>query len=594
MSRIPTQSMRTRKIIAFATSILFILVAFMIITAAILPYTTLKALAGSFMPDGNFKTLTENNVIIFRILLGWIGLSFAVAGVVIVSGHVQYVTGWLHQYFVDLWQYLNDLRPRTKELFPILLMSLVIVCAATIRMDHLNEPISHDEAYTYVVYSSTSVFNIVTNYQKPNNHVLNSLLIRLSARLFGGPPWAVRLPALIAGLLLIVSTYALARQIYDKYTGLLSAILVAILPGAIQYSTRGRGYVFVAFFTMFSLLLANYLRKKDNLFAWSLLAICSALGFYSVPVMIFPFGMVFSWLFLENLFDNTKPTDVKIKFVRNWIFTGIISAALVLLLYTPIFIYSGLKSVFSNPWVLPEPWRGYIVSIPSRAMDVWHDWTVGLPFILGVLFLIGFCLSLLLHRKITRTRFPMQLAAFLAIGILVLIQRPRDETKIWTSLQAPFMIWCAAGIMGLIHMIPIKSSRKAFLATGIVLIALLATSVTAFRIFPHLRDNWVAKGPVENTANAIKTQLTPSDLIIVDAPFDASIWYYSKINGVSEAYFYQSRPFEHLFVIVSPTNGQTLQSILLSRGPEIDLVNTASAQLAFSIGFLETYIVPHR
>jgi uncharacterized membrane protein len=586
--------MRTRKIITLTVAILIIVVAIIIIAIAFLPYPTLKSLADSVMPDGNFKALNENNVIVFKILLGWIGLSMGIAGAIIACGYFHQVIAWLHQYSLDMRQFVMELRPKTKDFFAIIFLLLVLVCAATIRADQLNGQITHDEAYTYVVFSSTSIFNIVTNYHLPNNHVLNSLLIDLSTHLFGAQPWAVRLPALIAGLLLILATYAIARQIYGKYTSLLSAVLIAILPGAIQYSTHGRGYVFVSLFTMLCLSLANYLRKNNNLFAWSLLAICAALGFYSVPVMLFPFGMVFAWLFFENIYDNKKRANSKVNFVKNWSFTGITSVILVLLLYTPIFIYSGPNSVFANQFVQSEPWGGYLASIPSTAMAVWRDWTIGLPFMVTVLLQIGFCLSLILDRKIATNRFPLQLAAVVGIGLLILVQRPRAETKVWTFLQAPFMIWCAAGIMGLIHTIPIKFSRKTFLATVMVIMALLASSVTAFRIFPHLRDNWVAKNPVENTAIALKNQISPSDLIIVDSPFDAPIWYYSKIAGTSSAYFNQSLPFERLFVIVCPTSGQTLQSVLQSRGPESDQVDIASAQLVFSFGFLDTYIVPHR
>jgi hypothetical protein len=546
------------------------------------------------MADGNLNVLTESTAIIFRLLLGGVGIACGAAGAVIGSGQLPNVIAWLRSYLQDLQQFAHDLKPRSKGVMPGIVLLLVLICAAIIRVDRLNEEISHDEAYTYVVFSSTSVFNIITNYHLPNNHVLNSLIIDLSTHLFGNQPWAVRLPALLAGLLLITATYALARQLYDQYTGLLSAILVTILPGAIFYSARGRGYVLVSLFTMLSLLLANYIRKNNNLFAWSLLAVCCALGFYSVPVMLFPFGMIFAWLFFENIFDNDHRKDFKIIFIRNWIITGFITALLVLLLYTPIFIYSGIGSVFANQFVRSEPLAGFIRAIPNIAMTAWHDWTAGLPFIFTVVLLIGFCLGLLFHRKNAQNRFPLQLAAFVGIGVFMLIQRPINQSKVWAFLQAPFMVWCAAGIVGLIQIIPMKLSRKDTLAALTVTIALLATFASAASILPHISDHWVSKGPTENTALAIKNQISPGDLIIVDSPFDAAIWYYSRINGLPESDFYQSRPFNRLFIIISPGDGQTVQSVLLSRGPEADLADAKSAQKIFSFGFLDTYLALHR
>jgi hypothetical protein len=590
----PIKMSRIRKNVLLVTAILSLLAAIAIIAVALLPYPTLKSWADSLMPDGNFKSLNQNNVVVFRILLGWIGFSFGTIGVVLATGNIHHVMAWLQQYFVDIRQFLEELKPTTKEFIPITFLVLVMVCAATIRVDHLNELVSHDEAYTYVVFSSTSLFNIITNYHAPNNHVLNSLLVDHSTHLFGSQPWSLRLPALIAGLLLILCTYAFASKIYGTYTGLLTAILVAILPGAILYSTRARGYVFVSLITMLSLLIANYLRENNNLFAWSLLAICTALGFYSVPVMLFPFGMVFSWLFFENLFDRNKVTKIKRNFVNRWIFTGLASGAFVLLLYTPIFIYSGPASVFANQFVLSEPWGGYLASIPRTMVAVWQAWTSDLPTTITSLLLIGFCLSLVLDRKITHNAFPLQLATILGIGSLLLIMRPRAETKVWAFFQAPFMIWCAGGLMGLIHIMPIRLSRKTFLAKVLLAIALLGLVVTTVKVFPHLQEDWGARNPVENTAIALRDQISPRDLIIVDSPFDAPIWYYTEIAGLSSSYYNQSLPFERLFVIVCPTCGQTLPSVLQSKGPEELTFDIASAQLAFSFGFLDTYLVPHR
>jgi hypothetical protein len=586
--------MWTRKIVLLATVVLFFLAAIIIIAIALLPYLNLKSLADSLMPDGNFKSLNQNNVVVYRILLGGIGFSFGAIGVAIASGNFQRVIAWFQKYFVDMRQFIAELKPTTKEFYPILFLILLLVCSTIIRVNHLNEVITHDEAYTYVVFSSTSLFNILTNYHVPNNHVLNSLLIDLSSYLFGNQPWSLRLPALIAGLLLILCTYAFARKIYGMYTGLLSAILVAVLPGAILYSTRGRGYVFVSLFSMLCLLIADYLRKNNNLFAWSLLAILTALGFYSVPVMLFPFGMVFSWLFFENIFDHTKPTNSKPGFVKRWIFSGLTTGALVLFLYTPIFIFSGIASVFGNRFVQPEPWGGYLTSIPRTTIAIWHAWISDLPILISTLLLIGFCLSIILDRKITRNAFPLQLAAFLGIGFLLLIQRPRAETKVWAFLQAPFMIWCAAGLMGLIQIIPIRLSRKTFLVKAMLTIAFLGLLIMAIRIFPHIRDNWLAKSPVENTAITLRDQISTRDLIIVDSPFDAPIWYYTETEGLSGSYYDQSLPFERLFVVVCPTCGQTLLSILKSKGPEADKFDISSAHLAFSFGFLDTYIIPHR
>ena len=67
-----------------------------------------------------------------------------------------------------------------------------------------------------------------------------------------------------------------------------------------HYSNNARGYTLVALFTLLTLILGDIVRKEKNLFAWGLISLFSALGLYTVPVMLFPFGVLFVWLFLEN------------------------------------------------------------------------------------------------------------------------------------------------------------------------------------------------------------------------------------------------------------------------------------------------------
>jgi hypothetical protein len=546
------------------------------------------------MSDGNFKSLNESNAIIFRIILGVVGVIFIVASIVIGGGYLYMVLGWLHQYYIDMTIFIKGLKPTKFDIFPLVTLLLVLGSAVILRLVYINEQISHDEGYTFVVFGSTSIFNIVSNYHLPNNHVLNSLLIFFSTHLFGSQPWAVRLPALSAGLLLIPATFALAKQIYDKYTAFLSAILITILPGAILYSTTARGYSLVALFTVLTLLIAYYLRENKNLFAWSLLVLFSALGFYSVPVMLFPFGVVFAWLFLENLLTPPRSYGSKFIFLKYWVLAGISTATLVLILYIPIFIYSGTEKVFANQWVSPEPWLGYISAIPSRLLNVWHEWTGGLPFIWLILLVVGFCLSLVFHRRIARNRVPLQIAAFLWIALLILFRRPEGVTKIWAFLQAPFVIWSASGIMLFIKDLRIKFAKNLSVASIVVSVILLITLVDVTKLSPTIHDRWNQKGPEEKTVLAIKDQLNTNDLIIIDPPYDAGIWYYSKLYGLSGDYFNKYHPFNQLFVIVSPSMGQTIQSVIQSRGPDPNLTDLEAAHLTINYGYLDTYIVPHR
>lgn len=570
------------------------ILALVFILTALMPYGILKQLANSLMSDGNFDSLKEQNAPIFKILLGITGLLFLSAAIGIRTRRLQSVLGLLRKYVSDLTEFIHALRPTKVDAFSLAALILIIGLAVISRLVHINDGMNHDEAYTFVVFSSTSLFNIVTNYHLPNNHILNSLLIFFSTHLFGIQPWAVRLPALIAGVLLIPASYALAKAIYDKNTALLSALLIAILPGAILYSTIGRGYSLVALFTILTLWLANYLRQYKNLFAWSLLILFFALGFYSIPVMLFPFGMVFIWLFFENLIASPGVYGSKINFLKYWLFAGVGTIMLVLILYTPIFIYTGVEKVFANQFVLPESWLGYIPSIPGRLLTIWHTWINGLSSIWIYLLIAGFVLSLVFHGRIARQRFPLQIAALIWVTALILIYRPVIGWKIWVFLQAPFMIWSAAGIMGLLKDFHLKVARNVSVGAIGIGIALLLTVVNIIPIVPTIPDRWAEKGPVELTVLSIKDRLTPQDLIIIDLPYDAALWYYSHLYGLADSRFNKLRPFDELFVIVSRSDEQTVQSVIQARGPDPALVNLEAARFLFNYQNLDVYIVPHR
>jgi len=586
--------LRKQNLLPVLLAILIGLAALALLVAAVQPYGTLKVLADSLKSNGNFKSLKASNVLVFKLLLGFAGMVLLGAAYLVGFRRLKAVGARLGQLWTDALRFVRALKPVKIEWASAAALGLIVAVALIFRLRDINGAMTHDESYTFVVYASTSIFNIVTNYQLPNNHVLNSLLIFLSTQLFGIRPWVVRLPALLAGLLMIPASYALAKAIYDKYTALLSALIVAVLPGAVGYSTSGRGYTLVGLFTLLTLWLSDYLRREKNLFAWCLLVLFSALGFYAVPVMLFPFGVVFAWLFLENLVSPPEPYPSKINFSKYWLIAGLSTALLVLLLYTPIFIYTGADKVFENGWVRPEAWSGYLASLPSLARAVWSDWTGGLPPALSVLAAAGFVLGLIFYRRIARQRFPLIGAALLWMGSLVLIERPQGLTKVWFFLLAPVAIWISAGIMGPLRDLRLKLPGPVTIAAVVVGMAVVMPLVEAIQIVPDLPKQWALKGPVENTVLWVKDRLQPNDLIIIDAPEDAQFWYYSHLYGLADSRFNQRLPFQRLFVIVYRGGQQTMGSVLRDRGPDPALVNAATARILLNFGTLDTYLVLHQ
>ena len=79
-------------------------------------------------------------------------------------------------------------------------------------------------------------------------------MLWLTIRTFGHSEFAVRLPSLIAGTLVIPVLYELGRELYDRRTGLLAAAFAAVSPLLIWYSQEVRMYEFVTLFGLLALL----------------------------------------------------------------------------------------------------------------------------------------------------------------------------------------------------------------------------------------------------------------------------------------------------------------------------------------------------
>jgi hypothetical protein len=568
-------------------TILLLLAVVVVVVVSWLPYPLFESLADGFMPDGNFKSLNGGNAWVYRALLAALAAALATLAYGVGRGRLRPWMAWLQRVGVDFRRLIGLMRPAPDEWPFLAALGAIFALALIFRLERINGPMMHDEAYTAVVFA-VSTWNAITNYHLPNNHIFHTLLVWLSTRLFGLHPWVARLPALLAGLLLIPATYGLAKTIYDRYTALLAALLVAALNGPIFYATNGRGYSLVALFTLLTWWLAHVVRRQHNRAAWVLLAVFSALGCYTVPVMVFPLGVTFGWLLLENLAERNW------RFLRPWIFSGLATVCLTLLLYSPVFIYSGIAKVTANGWVLPVAWDVFWRETPQRWLATWQQWVSGAPSVVPPILVVGFLASLVLHPRLTHQRVPLQGVTILWVGCVLLARQVMADFKVYAFLQAPFLIWAAAGLAGPFKEVRLKFARNVALAGVVAALAIVLVALWGLPIIPTLPAHWSEKGTEERAIVYLAGQISPQDLIIIASPFDAPVWYYARQVGLPDSHFNNQLPFEHLFVIVSPNDAQTPESVLLERGPAAGLWDVASAEYIQNIGYLDIYRVPNR
>ena len=124
------------------------------------------------------------------------------------------------------------------------------------------QSVTIDEADTYL----ESVWRAVPSHWDPraNNHVLNSLLMRLFTSIFGASAVTLRLPALIGAALYLGAVYCLVRLISQRRLLQWSLfVCLAYSPFVMDYLVAARGYGLASAFLMWMIAFAAGYQSKD-------------------------------------------------------------------------------------------------------------------------------------------------------------------------------------------------------------------------------------------------------------------------------------------------------------------------------------------
>ena len=105
--------------------------------------------------------------------------------------------------------------------------------------------ITHDEALTlfwHVPGSVTAIFLYSTPGLPDNNHLLHTLLVKLTTTLFGTSEFVLRLPSLAGCALYLLGSYRSLSLITRGRGLVIGALLLSLHPYLIDYFSVARGY----------------------------------------------------------------------------------------------------------------------------------------------------------------------------------------------------------------------------------------------------------------------------------------------------------------------------------------------------------------
>lgn len=487
------------------------------------------------------------------------------------------------------WQ---QLLPQKNEKWWNICLILVTVVGFYFRLLYLQQPAGNDESYTWLAFIRHPFIRMISDYSHPNNHIFHTLMAGVSTSLLGAAVWTIRLPAFIAGVLMVPFAYLTGRKWYNPAAGLLAAAFVASSPTYLSYSAQARGYSILTLFTIIMLWLGHGLIRQFNRPAWIIFSIAGILGAYTIPIMVYPLAAIYIWILFEVLLENRKKTGL-LKTLSPVIFSALAVIIGTILLYSPVIVWgTGLKSLISNGEVVSQPWQEFLINLRVRLFRTWGEWNDHVSGFFTILTLIGFFASIFLHRLVSRHRIHLAAASLVGFGIVLLLHRVAPYTRIWAFALVWFYLLSAGGWVALIQLLVGKGNLAYLLIlTTLAAYPLLEIGVT---IQGAKFKDVTATGVEEETARYLSQNLKEGEQVLGVLPFNTQVKFYFSLMGDYERWFYNTAkpaPFTDAIVIVAKKYDQTLETVL-ERNRVQDNVDPTKAELIHSYKQVEVYRVP--
>jgi hypothetical protein len=303
---------------------------------------------------GNRTGVLEWGPALFRALLLFHGASLAIVGLVLARRPGP--------------------RERTEDVpapsQPLWIAIGLLGMALVLRLWQLNTDLWLDEVLTLTDFLRLPMREIVTTFPSQNQHMLYSLLGRLSVATLGESAAAARVPAVLFGVAAIWALFLLGRRVTNSREALLACGLMTFSYHHVWFSQNARGYTGLLFFSTLCTWLWLEALEHGRSRQWVAYGLSIWLGLWIHMTMIFvvaSHGLVY--LVLLALSAASKRTDRERlsdgfawKAPLSWLF----AATLTLQGYAlslPEFFRSALheeslESEWINPlWVLQESVR---------------------------------------------------------------------------------------------------------------------------------------------------------------------------------------------------------------------------------------------
>ncbi|MBK9246860.1 MAG: glycosyltransferase family 39 protein [Ignavibacteria bacterium] len=300
----------------------------------------------------------------------------------------------------------------------------------------VTSPIFIDEVITFKDFTKNSLFVSLSYYPQPNNHVFYSFLTNISYSIF---PFSPKISIRLINVLLSVFTNLLFFRLSTKFlsdrASLISTTVFAFLFMNLLYSFQARGYEILLFATIVIFYyLFQFLQFEGGKKYLSVYILASIIGFWAIPSFLYPFCILTSYVIFQLLRRN------KFNLILQVIISSAIISCCTIIVYSPVLLISGLKSIVGNYYTMPIPRGEVAVRLLPHFLST-AKWLVAMPSEYISIAVVGVALVLLVHAaKTKKSHFTVLIALLLAPPVLLLLHSVIPFERSWIFLSIPFSI----------------------------------------------------------------------------------------------------------------------------------------------------------
>lgn len=416
------------------------------------------------------------------------------------------------------------------------LLACVTAIGLGLRLISLDSDLWLDELTPILDYGHASAWQVAISYISSNNHLLNTLLEKLSMATFGEREWAIRLPAVIWGAATVPVLYWIARQAAPRYVSLSAALLLATSYHHIFFSQNARGYSGYLFFSLLaSGLLVKGLRH-DRTSTWALYVVATVLNVATILISAFVFAahaVVAGMAVLRVKHENAPWVPLLKRLLVVFTLSAVLGFQLYAVVLPQMYVY--MRVVYSDPSTGFSPFSREMLAELARGLS--SGFATGLLFgtvpfiaIAGAGYVVLWKRNWMLAAGLT---LPLILQAALLVGRSLTFS-PRffilalPLAMLVGALGIDHAAWLGARLLG-------RDARVGRRVTGV-----FVTLLTVISLASLPRYYSVPKQAYRSSLAYVESLRRPAGIVIVIQLAESGVRYYGPRYGIQNGreYFY--------------------------------------------------------